>query len=111
MTSQESSMCGRADSNRFLALCIAAQFVVRSDDPIADFCRHLRILGFGVGTEWWRVNRIEKAELQIGESAELFAAWPGFVEAVERNRDDRTLVVNCQNCGTLAKSFGLAIDA
>src|SRR5215469_15148640 len=80
-------------------------------DAIADFLHHGGVLRLGIRSEWWRVNRVEEANLQTRKAPEILASGPGFIEAFERDGDDRTLIMNGEDCCTLAKSLGLAIDA
>src|SRR5215831_19679967 len=87
------------------------EVVVGFKDASADFLHHGGVLRLGIRAERWRVNRIEEANLQMRKAAEFLASGPGFIEAFERDGDDRTLIVNGEDCCTLAKSLGLAIDA
>src|SRR6202022_4813791 len=47
--------------------------------------------------------------LQARELGKLFVAWPGFVEALDRNRNNRSLRVNRENRGALAEDSRIAV--
>src|SRR5271165_4533805 len=50
---------------------------------------------------WW--NGRAEYNLQIGEPGKFLMAWPRVVEAFDRHRDNRSLRVDRENGGALAK--------
>src|SRR3974390_838343 len=93
-----------------VSLCIdgasvaRAEVVVSGEDAGADFGGHLGVLLLGVGPEGRGINRIEEADLEAGESLELLAAGPDFVEAFERDGDNRTLLVDSEEGGAVLEA-------
>src|SRR3974390_3844464 len=88
-----------------VSLCIdgasvaCAEVVVGGEDAGADFGGHLGVLLLGVGAEGRGINRIEEAHLEAGETLELLAAGPDFVEGFEGGRPDRAWLVEGRNGG------------
>src|SRR6266403_1737010 len=56
-----------------------------------------------------RLNRLAEYHLQIRELGKLLVAWPGFIEALDRDRNDRSLRVNRENRGALAEYGRIAV--
>src|SRR5208282_6313279 len=67
------------------------------------------IRGLACLMERRRLNRLAEYQLQIGELRQGFVARPGFIEALDRNWNNRSLRVNRENRRTLTKYPQVAV--